>query len=90
MLLPERPLLTLLPCAVYGAFPWDAQFLNFFVREPFPSRTTGAPLVTGRISPAAPLSVVSEMPENGVIYSDGIEADFLEFIAGTRATICIA
>jgi hypothetical protein len=78
------------PSAADGAFPWDAEFLNFFVREPFPSRTTGATLVTGRVSPAAPLSIVSEMPENGVIFSDGIEGDFLEFNAGTRATIGIA
>jgi hypothetical protein len=30
------------------------------------------------------------MAENGVIFSDGIEADFLEFNAGSRATIGIA
>jgi hypothetical protein len=34
--------------------------------------------------------VVSEMPENGVIFSDGIEADFLEFNSGTKATIEVA
>jgi hypothetical protein len=27
------------------------------------------------------------MPENGVIFSDGIEADFLEFNSGDVATI---
>lgn len=73
-----------------ASFPWDADFLNYFVREPFPSRTTGASLVTGRISAAAPMTIVSEMAENGVIFSDGIEADFLEFNAGTRAMIGIA
>lgn len=76
--------------ALSAAFPWDADFLNYFVREPFPSRTTGASLVAGRISAAAPMTVVSEMAENGVIFSDGIEADFLEFNAGTRAIIGIA
>lgn len=30
------------------------------------------------------------MPENGVIFSDGIESDFLEFRSGTRATVGIA
>jgi hypothetical protein len=30
------------------------------------------------------------MAENGIIFSDGIEGDFLEFNAGTRATIGIA
>ena len=73
-----------------AAFPWDAEFLNYFVREPFPSRTTGASLVTGRVSPAEPLTIVSEMAENGIIFSDGIEGDFLEFNAETRATIGIA
>ncbi len=70
-------------------FPWDARYLSYFVREPFPSRTTGASVVTGRIG-EAPMTVISEMAENGVIFSDGIEADFIEFNAGTRATIGIA
>jgi hypothetical protein len=73
--------------AVDAAFPWDSAFLRYFVREPFPSRTTGATLVVGRVSEAEKLIVVSEMPENGVIFSDGIEGDFLEFTAGTRAVI---
>lgn len=73
-----------------GSFPWDAAFLRYFVREPFPSRTTGASLVVGRINARTPLTIVSEMAENGVIFSDGIEADFLEFNAGTRAEIGIA
>lgn len=30
------------------------------------------------------------MPENGVVFSDGIEADFLQFNSGTQATIGIA
>jgi hypothetical protein len=30
------------------------------------------------------------MAENGVIFSDGIENDFLEFNSGTQATIEIA
>jgi len=73
-----------------GAFPWDAPFLNFFVREPFPSRTTGASIVLGRIAADRPMTIVSEMAEHGTIFSDGIEADFLEFNAGTRATIGLA
>lgn len=73
-----------------GSFPWDAAFLSYFVREPFPSRTTGASLVYGRVGEHAALEIVSEMPENGVIFSDGIEADFLEFNAGTKAEIGVA
>jgi hypothetical protein len=30
------------------------------------------------------------MPENGVIFSDGIESDFLEFNSGVTATVSIA
>ena len=30
------------------------------------------------------------MPEHGVIFSDGIEADFLEFNSGTHAVIKVA
>jgi NAD kinase len=72
------------------AFPWDAESLHYFVREPFPSRTTGASLVVGWIGRDMPMAIVSEMAENGVIFSDGIEADFLEFNAGTLATISLA
>ncbi len=34
-----------------------------------------------------PLTVTSHMPQNGVIFSDGIESDFLEFNSGRIATI---
>jgi hypothetical protein len=30
------------------------------------------------------------MPENGVIFSDGIEADYLEFNSGAKALISVA
>jgi NAD kinase len=73
-----------------GSFAWDADYLHYAVREPFPSRTTGASLVVGQIGAKDAMIVVSEMPENGVIFSDGIEADFLEFNSGTKATIEVA
>lgn len=68
-------------------FPWDAPYLVFTVREPFPSCTTQAGIVSGRVTAHQPLTLVSLMPENGVIFSDGIEQDFLEFRSGTQATI---
>ena len=71
-------------------FSWDSQYLCFTVREPFPSKTTSASIVFGRITARAPLVLVSQMPEHGVIFSDGIEKDFLEFRSGCRATITIA
>ncbi|TWB57841.1 hypothetical protein FBZ98_102466 [Rhizobium sp. ERR 922] len=80
-----------LPAGIADAsFPWDAQFLHYFVREPFPSRTTGVSLVSGQVDAEIPMTVVSEMAEHGVIFSDGIEADFLPFNAGTQAKIGIA
>ena len=71
-------------------FAWDAQHLFFTVREPFPSKTSTASLVFGRITKKLPLQVGSLMPERGVIFSDGIEEDFLDFNAGSQAEIRIA
>ena len=33
---------------------------------------------------------MSQMPEHGVIFSDGIEADFVAFRSGLEATISVA
>jgi NAD kinase len=73
-----------------SGFAWQEQRLQFTVREPFPSRTTGTRLVFGAITPETPLTLESHMPENGVIFSDGIEADYVAFNSGTRATIRVA
>lgn len=73
-----------------SSFPWESNFLYFTVREPFPSNTTGVSLVFGRVTPVEPLVIESQMSENGVIFSDGIEHDFIEFNSGTRATISLA
>jgi len=70
--------------------PWDTERLTFAVREPFPSRSSAAGLVLGHVSPHQPLRLRSRMPEQGVIFSDGMEADFLRFTAGLEATIGIA
>ncbi|WP_322922450.1 sugar kinase [Paenibacillus campi] len=72
-----------------ASFDWNAPYLYFSVREPFPSRTTSAELVFGRIE-GEPLRIVSQMPEEGVIFSDGVESDYLEFNSGISATIGIA
>jgi len=71
-------------------FDWDADYLFFTVREPFPTRTTGSSLVFGRITNESPLLLESQMAEHGVIFSDGIENDFLEFNSGTQASIGLA
>lgn len=69
---------------------WDSDELYFSVREPFPSARSGTSMIFGKIDKKLPLRVVSNMPENGVIFSDGIEEDFLAFQAGFEATIGIA
>jgi NAD kinase len=71
-------------------FAWDANYLFYTVREPFPTKTTGTSLVFGRVTPEMPLILESRMAENGVIFSDGIEKDFLEFNSETQAVIGIA
>jgi NAD kinase len=67
-----------------------ADELIYAVREPWPSKRTGSNLVFGHVSPESPLKIHSRMASNGVIFSDGIEWDYLEFNAGTHATISIA
>lgn len=69
---------------------WDAQQLTFAVREPFASKASQAALVFGQVTRASPLKLRSRMPENGVIFSDGIESDFLRFNAGVQATVTLA
>jgi NAD kinase len=69
---------------------WDAPQLLWAVREPFLSRTSQAGLVYGILEQGVAIEIESMSPENGVIFSDGIETDALEFNAGTIATIGIA
>ena len=71
-------------------FAWDAPRLVFSVREPFPSRWSQAGLVFGEITPESPLRIRSLMPEGGVIFSDGMEADGLDFRSGLEAVIDLA
>jgi NAD kinase len=74
----------------YEALPWDAAELRFAVREPFPSRHSQTNLVCGRLAVEEQLRIRSLMAENGVIFSDGVEADRLDFNAGAEVTIGIA
>ena len=69
---------------------WDCEALTFQVREPYPSRFTQAELVYGRIQSKDKLTLVSDMTESGVIFSDGILDDALDFNAGMELKIGIA
>ncbi|MDP1698754.1 MAG: sugar kinase [Xanthomonadaceae bacterium] len=70
--------------------PWDARELVFSVREPYPSRWSQAELVFGRIGSDHPLRIRSLMPDGGLIFSDGIEADGIEFRSGLEVSIGLA
>lgn len=64
--------------------------LMFAVREPFASKKTKVETAAGIISSQSKLIIQSFMPNNGIIFSDGIETDFLKFNSGAIATIGIA
>ena len=64
--------------------------LMFVVREPFASKKTQTGLSIGKISGRKKLVLESYMPQNGVIFSDGIESDFLQFNSGSIASIGVA
>lgn len=78
------------PIGPAHSFDRSAPELYYTVREPYPSASTGADMVFGRITARSPLQIVSNMPENGVIFSDGMEQDFLQFNSGSVVTIGIA
>lgn len=63
--------------------------LLFAVREPFKSIRTQTEMTAGIIRNST-LTIESFMPNNGIIFSDGIEKDFLNFNSGSIATIGIA
>ncbi len=69
---------------------WDSRYLWYSVREPFISKTSRATLVFGRLEPGQKLLITSQMPDYGVIFSDGIESDYLVFNSGSIAEISLA
>lgn len=64
--------------------------LIFTVREPFKSIRTQTGITAGYINSTNKLSIESRMPANGVIFSDGIESDYLKFNSGSIASIGLA
>jgi hypothetical protein len=66
---------------------WEDPRLLFAVREPFVSRQSQAGLVAGLLEAGEDLLLESHMPSGGVIFSDGMEQDFLDFNAGAAVTI---
>lgn len=64
--------------------------LIFTVREPFASVVSQTNIGFGKINKEESLIVESRMSENGVIFSDGVENDFLTFNTGSQVEISIA
>lgn len=69
---------------------WEERALAFVVREPFPSRQTQAGIVYGRLTGKDTFRILSRMPENGVVFSDGMESDAIEFNVGTEIAVGIS
>ena len=69
---------------------WEEERLLFVVREPFVSRHSQAGIVAGELMPRSPLAIESQMPSGGVIFSDGVEADHLDFNSGAIVNVGVA
>ena len=69
---------------------WGARQLIFQVREPYPSRSTQADIVFGKIMDNKKLVITSNMSENGVVFSDGVIDDTIDFNAGMEITIGVS
>ena len=67
--------------------PWEDRRLLYVVREPFISRHSQAGIVAGMLEQQDELVLESLMPNAGVIFSDGVESDFLEFNSGSIARV---
>jgi hypothetical protein len=68
----------------------EEQRLAFFVREPWPSPATETTIVEGELDGDGRLVITSELPDDGVLFGDGIEADRLHLDWGQRVEIGIA
>jgi NAD kinase len=67
--------------------PWEDRRLLYVVREPFISRHSQAGIVAGTLEAGEELVLESLMPSGGAIFSDGMEADFLQFNSGAIAHV---
>lgn len=69
---------------------WEERRMVFMVREPFRSKWSQTEIVAGEIDTKTELTLESHMPEDGVIFSDGMLDDFLEFNSGSTVQIRLA
>ena len=66
---------------------WEDRRLLFVVREPFVSRHSQGSIVAGIVEHQQTLAFESLMPSGGVIFSDGIESDYLQFNSGSSVIV---
>jgi NAD kinase len=76
--------------SVHFDIDWEDDRLIFVVREPFLSKHSQVGIAAGIVTNDLPLSIESHMPFNGVIFSDGIESDFIQFNAGCKVQVTLA
>lgn len=69
---------------------WEDNRLIWAVREPYVSRHSSAGMVGGVLDSGEELVIGSQMTGNGVIFSDGVESDFIEFNSGSIAAFRVA
>ena len=67
----------------------EEEALGFFVREPFPSISTGTTVRSGKLS-GGTLALNSRMNDGGVIFADGIEQAFLAFEWGRQPQVGVS
>jgi len=79
----QRGLAVRLPLPIEPRLAW-------FVREPFPSVSTGTALNFGVIDEKTSVTLISEMGEDGVIFGDGIESDCIEFVSGQSVELRVS
>ncbi|HEV3037762.1 MAG TPA: hypothetical protein VHA33_08260 [Candidatus Angelobacter sp.] len=66
---------------------WEDDRLIYVVREPFVSRHSQAGIVAGMLESGRELLLESLMPSGGAVFSDGVEADYLQFNSGATAKV---
>ena len=68
----------------------ETERLLFAVREPFVSKMSAANICFGTIQTNQKLTVASNMIDNGLVFSDGVESDFISFNVGATVEIALA
>lgn len=68
----------------------ESNHLRFAVREPFKSQTSTVNICHGLISIDNKLIIESNMLDNGLVFSDGVINDFIDFNIGQKVEISIS